>query len=729
MPRVVDPAEIEAIFAADGPLATLLPGYRPRRAQIDMSLAVAAAFGTPRGRLVVEAGTGTGKSLAYLVPALLADGRVIVATGTRALQDQLVDKDAPVAVAAVRALRGEAGPDAERAVLRMKGRNNYLCLLRFEHFDRQRNLGFDDVVVQIGRFARATQTGDRAELVGLPDHLPVWSELDADRDLCLGTACPRYEECFLVRMRRAAEAARVVVANHHLLCADQRLRLDSAGDAGSFARVLPDFDALVVDEAHALPDVATDHFGLSMGTEVLGRLAVDVRRALDRVDDDHRAPLLEAVDAIDATVPVAFGAIEAAVRTPDAGATHSGGRGERALLRITDDVTQSTSILTDALKVLAHDLQRARARVEGSDDVDTAMRRAALDGLAGRTERARAELAFLCGNAIVDDRFVCFVDRTGRGTTITAAPIEVGSPLAGTVFAGEAPVVLTSATLAVGDDVRPFLFQVGLAGDPERDRGLDEATATAAVAGEEGDDDDEVDDVAVDADVVQAIFPSPFDHARRAALYCPTDMPEPDAPDWTRRYDEELLFLLSTSRGGALCLFTSHRAMEDAVARLRAELTARGMRPWKQGDRPRHALLDELRGDARSVLFATSSFWEGVDVRGAALRLVVIDRLPFRVPSDPIVRARAEHARKQGRDPFRDVAVPEAALTLKQGAGRLLRTVDDAGVVAVLDGRLRRRAYGRAFLDALPPMTRVGSRAVLARFWARFVEPVLGLSS
>jgi ATP-dependent DNA helicase DinG len=205
-------------------------------------------------------------------------------------------------------------------------------------------------------------------------------------------------------------------------------------------------------------------------------------------------------------------------------------------------------------------------------------------------------------------------------------------------------------------------------------------------------------------------------------------MPEPDGGDIaTRRFDDELLFLLSLSKGGALCLFTSHRAMDDAVNRLRAELDARGLRVRKQGERPRHALLDELRADLRTVLFATSSFWEGVDVRGAALRLVVIDRLPFRVPSDPLVRARAEHARKQGKDPFRDVAVPEAALVLKQGAGRLLRTVNDAGVVAVLDGRLRKKQYGRIFLDALPPMTRIGSRGTLAQFWTRFVQPALAL--
>ncbi len=718
--RVVSPDEIEAIFAADGPLATLLPGYAPRRAQIDMALSVAACLGTRRGRLVVEAGTGTGKSLAYLIPALLFDGKVVVATGTRALQDQLVDKDAPTAVEAVRRFRHERGGDVDKTVLRVKGRKNYLCQVRFEQLDRQRTLGFDDALVQITRFAATTKTGDRAELTGLPDNLPIWSEIDADRDHCLGSACPRHDTCFLVEVRRAAEEASVIVANHHLLCADQRLRLDSAGDTDSFARVLPDFDALVVDEAHALPDVATDHFGLSAGTDELVRLAIDVRRAADGCDGDSRAALMGDLDDLDATTRTAFGAILVAAgrggTTVDATGDEQGARAERLLLRIDDDVKQTTGALTDALQALAHNLQKARAKLVGKD-VDLALQKATLDGLSGRTERARAELSFLCGSAASDERFVCFVDKGPRGTTLTAAPIDVSSPLSGTVFSGDAPVVLTSATLAVGDDVEPFLRQVGLVGD-------DDANADAD---DDGSDDDPLDERGRD-DVARAIFPSPFDHARRAALYCPTDMPEPDAADIEQRFDDELLFLLSLSRGGTLCLFTSHRAMDAAVTRLRAELDTRGLRARKQGERPKHALLDELRSDARTVLFATSSFWEGVDVRGAALRLVVIDRLPFRVPSDPLVKARAEHARKQGKDPFRDVAVPEAALLLKQGAGRLLRTVDDAGVVAVLDGRLRRKRYGRIFLDALPPMTRVGSRATLAQFWTRFVQPALGIS-
>ncbi|MDP2340973.1 MAG: ATP-dependent DNA helicase [Deltaproteobacteria bacterium] len=701
MPRVVDAAAVEAVFAQDGPLAQLLTGYAPRRAQIDMALRVAQILHTPRGRLVVEAGTGTGKSLAYLVPALLSEGRVVVATGTRALQDQLVDKDAPLAVAAVMALRGESGTPTQ-TVMRMKGRNNYLCKLRWDRFDRQQHFGFtDDVLVQIGRFAKETKTGDKAELKGLPDSFPLWNEIDANKDSCLGQACPVYNECFVVEMRRQAEKASVVVVNHHLLCADQRLRLDAAGfDDGDFARVLPTTDALIVDEAHALADVATDYFGLATGSEVIARLSGDVRRNADACMGDDRAALMDRVVDVDAAAAALFASIGGAVKQ----------RSERALYRPSDENSELALATNGALAQLADALDHARQRLL-DDGVDIVMQKAALDALYRRSERTRAELSYLTGPAAADDRFVLFVDHGPRGTHITAAPIDVSSPLSGTLFAGETPVILTSATLAVGDDVGPFLFTVGLAGRPAPEP-----------------EDSAEDEAVVDDVVVSAIFPSPFDHRAKAALYCPVDMVEPNDPRYLKLFDDEVVFLLALSKGGALVLFTSHRAMEEAHARLKPALQELGIPLLKQGERPKAVLLDELRTQGHSALFATASFWEGVDVRGAALRLVIIDRLPFRVPSDPLVRARGEHARSLGKDPFNDVAVQEAALALKQGAGRLLRTVDDAGVVAVLDGRLRRRSYGKVFLNALPPMTRVGVRKALAQFWIRFVEPALGLS-
>ena len=733
MPRRVTPAEIEAVFAADGPLATLMPGYKPRRSQIDMALAVGRCLETSRGRLAVEAGTGTGKSLAYLVPALLSEKRVVVATGTKALQDQLVDKDAPIAVAAVAAIRGSAA--VEQSVLRMKGRTNYLCKLRYEAFARQSTMDFggDNTLVQLKRFAETTTTGDKAELTGLPDSFSLWSDLDANKDHCLGQACPQYDECYVVTMRKKAESAAVIVVNHHLLCADQRLRLESGGfdDGDDGYGVLPIMDALIVDEAHSLPDVATDHFGLSASSEEVGRLLLDVRKQGDACGPEERTSLIHASAEVgDASTAFFHAASNLGKRDGARDSLRPGEpvRGERLGFVGSDELKALGAAVNSAIQGLGDVLDAARTAFL-DDGVEATMVKAALNGLKERSGRLRATIIYLAGPAATDRQYVCFVDTSSRGVTITAAPIDVRAPLSGTLFAGEAPVVLTSATLAVGEDIEPFLFQVGLTKDAKDSSHDDDdpfADDDHAVVVKDADNNDSGEDVPP-LEVAQAIFPSPFDHPRRAALYAPIEMPEPSSPNWAAHFDEEVIFLLALSRGGALLLFTSHRAMQDAVTRLRPALQELGIPLLKQGDRPKGVLLDELRNSGNAALFATSSFWEGVDVGGAALRLVIIDRLPFRVPSDPLVRARAEHARSLGKDPFADLAVPEAALALKQGAGRLLRTVDDAGVVAVLDGRLRGRSYGQTFLKALPPMTRVGARKSVVQFWVRFVEPTLGL--
>jgi ATP-dependent DNA helicase DinG len=371
----------------------------------------------------------------------------------------------------------------------------------------------------------------------------------------------------------------------------------------------------------------------------------------------------------------------------------------------------------DALKALGTALDGARVTFDGDPGVEASMQRATLNGLVERTGRVRAQLSYLAGPAAEDRSSVCFVDKGPRSTALVTAPIDVRAPLSGTLFSGSMPVILTSATLAIGDDVGPFIHKVGLDVEPVGVEDEDDDAAAAA-------DDDEG---WTPPPVMTGVFPSPFDHAGRAALYAPTTMPEPDQPGYTARFDEEVLFLLELSQGGALVLFTSRRAMDDAVRRLRPALETLGIPVLKQGERPKAALLDELRREGRAALFATASFWEGVDVVGKALRVVIIDRLPFKVPSDPLVRARGDHARSLGKDPFADIAVPEAALALKQGAGRLLRSVDDAGVVAILDGRLRGRRYGATFLKALPPMTRLGAQKTVTQFWVRRVEPALGL--
>jgi len=745
VPRPVDPAIIEAVFADDGPLSALMPGYRTRRAQVDMALAVGRCLNAERGRLVVEAGTGTGKSLAYLVPMLLAGRRAVVATGTKALQDQLVDKDAPTAIAAVTAVltaRGQA-PEQPLRVTSVKGRTNYLCLLRYERWQRQQGLAFDDdanrIEAALRTFAETTTTGDRAELTGLKEGLPIWGQLDCSKDHCLGSSCPRYDECFLVRSRRVADGAAVMVTNHALLCADLAMRQETVD--GFQIGVLPAYDAVVVDEAHGLRDTATDHFGASVSLSETSRFSADLREQSARSGAEEQRRLQVAAQVVD-TAAVAFFAalqIDEGERQPSVPPIDSERAVSRGAYVATDDIKEPARLLDRALTDAgtACDVARAAFDMMGSKD---GLERAALAGLKGRADRLRAAVLFTTTAAPVDAGYVCFVDRGPKDTVLTAAPIDVGGPLAASLFGDLAPVVLTSATLAVGDDVSSFMRDVGLSDDyPPQDDSFDAFDASDDIdssgdVDDDGNSDHDDDDGAgaqpsmPKAAIETAVFLSPFDHARRAALYAPTDMPLPDEPAYAARFDEELLFLLALSRGGALVLFTSHRAMEDAVRRLRPSLQRLAVPLLKQGDRPKAALLDELRAHGDAALFATSSFWEGIDVQGAALRLVVIDRLPFRVPSDPLVRARADAITRAGKDAFSTLSVPEAALALKQGAGRLLRSVDDAGVVAVLDGRLRKRRYGASMLGALPPMTRVGSRRTVAQFWLRYVEPALGLS-
>ncbi len=702
-----------------------------------MALQVAKAIDTPWARLVVEAGTGTGKSLAYLIPALLSGRRVVVATGTKALQDQLVDKDAPVARAAVNAVLGD---DLDRPVLRLKGRSNYLCKLRYENFERQGSLGLGDAgadaLVQLRRFAETTRSGDRAELVGLSESWRGFADVDANRDHCVGQSCPRYDECFVVLARRQAESAAVVVVNHHLLCADQRLRLESGGfdTEGQGFGVLPAMDVLVVDEAHALADVATDHFGVSVSSEDIVRLAGDVRRAADALGSHERdtilltlAQLEQASQAFFVSAVAASKAASASSSSSPPSAARDDEHAARVVFRPTRDVTLRGNDAGDILKMLADDLDDARVTFD-DDGVEATMQKATLSGLKERATRTRAQLIYMAGPAASDQRSVCFIHQGAKNTTLTSAPIDVRAPLSATLFSSPTPVVLTSATLAVGTDVQPFIETVGLDAvgvDDIAGAFVDDAAELDAVDEEGGGDDDERPAVVV----TSALYPSPFDHRGRAALYAPTAMPEPDKPDFQARFDDEVRFLLKLSRGGMLVLFTSRRAMDDAARRLEADVAALGVPLLRQGERPKGVLLDELRSHGHAVLFATASFWEGVDIVGPALRVVVIDRLPFRVPSDPLVQARNDAKKAEGKDPFQSLALPEAALSLKQGAGRLLRSVDDAGVVAVLDGRLRSRRYGRVFLQALPPMLRLGSQRTVRQFWVRVVAPALKLDA
>lgn len=685
-------AAIDAFFAENGPLAKRLSGYKPRSAQIEMAHLVGECLLAEKGRLAVEAGTGTGKSLAYLAAALLADKRVAVTTGTKALQDQLYTKDVPLALACAADLLGaSATEEADPAVL-MKGRQNYLCKLRYERFQMQPTFAFASeaqAFVQITRWAAATSTGDRAEMSTLPEPYTTWNDLDAGAETCIGMKCAHYEQCFVVRMRRRAEGARLVVCNHHLLCADLRVRLESrqaqGGDSSAmgFAKVIPDVDAYLVDEAHALPDVASDYFGVQVSSHALGRLFGDVRKHADGLGGDERAAVLDAMIAAEEHTERLLLQVQV-----------QGKERERVRLSLPSTATSLREAAVEALTGLGKCLENLPDE-SLAEIPNGALRTAERMNLVGRVDTAASEVDFALGKATDDPKYVVVAEPTRRGALVTAAPVDVAAALEGTLFGLAEPVVLTSATLAVAKDVTPFLERAGV-----------------PVEG-----------------TVQRVLPSPFDYARRAALYCPTNMPEPNTPAYAERFLDEARFLLETTRGGALFLFTSTAAMEEGYEALLPVARRLDVPAFKQGDMQKNKLLDELRahaGETGALLCATRSFWEGVDVRGRALRLVVVDRLPFDVPTDPLRKARAELCRSRGGDPFLDQSLPEAALALKQGAGRLLRDVDDAGIVAVLDGRLRTKRYGRVFLETLPPLTKIGGRPALLEFWNRFVRPSLG---
>ncbi len=695
--------DVERFLDEGGPVQRLLPGYAPRPAQIDMAVEVARTI-SEGGRLVVEAGTGTGKSLAYLAASLLSDKQVIVATGTKALQEQLMEKDLPLVTEALFALTGKR----KRAAL-MKGRQNYLCRTRYERFAAEPRFlfaGDKSAYPALEAWAAETVTGDRAEIDGLPDSWATWQDLDAGSETCIGQRCARYQDCFVTEMRRRAVDADLIVVNHHLLCADQRVRLEGLpagaetgnepGGAAAFAHVLPDAQAIIIDEAHALPDVASDYFGVSLSTSRTERLLRDLKGYADALmGPGERLSLLGASELADRAVNAVFEEIGPLATGGDR-VRLDAGRTSKALEQRASEARLALGSLAQRLESLAGD----------DDDLERALSYRAAQGkaLRRRTDQVWAELEFLLGAAREDPRFVAFVEPRKRGLALGAVPIDVAEALSKTLFAGERPVVLTSATLAVAGSTVRFEERVGL-----RPPVIDEASAAPSPA---------------------HVMLSPFDHERRAALYAPQGMPEPGDVTFFERFCEEVRFLVELSGGGALLLFTSYRSLERSHEVLAPHCESLGLVALKQGDAPKARLLEAMRehADERgAVLFATLSFWEGVDVPGRALRLVVIDRLPFRAPNDPVTQARAELHRARGRDPFQELSLPEAALLLKQGAGRLLRTHDDAGVVAVLDGRLRRRRYGKLFLETLPPMTRVGSRRALTSFWLRFVAPALGL--
>jgi ATP-dependent DNA helicase DinG len=631
---VTDPA---VFFDRKGPLARVLPGYEERPAQRKLAQAVAEVL-EAGGLLLAEAGTGTGKTLAYLLPAAELGRRVVISTGTKNLQEQLVQKDIPILARAL---------GRELSVAVMKGRGNYLCLLRFASFAKAgtfRRLEEVPVYRAVEAWAPETRTGDRAEVADMPDSVDFWREVSASSENCIGQSCSLFDSCFVTRMRQRALAADLVVVNHHLLCADLAVR------DGTYGQVIPPYDTLVLDEAHLIEDVATQYFGVHVSSHRVEELARDVERELKAAQLDARDVRAE-VEGVRRRGDRLFGLLHR---------SHPERLGPGWM---------STRVAEESLGLLQR-LEGLRTALLAVPD-----RPEPLAGLAGRTLALAGELAFLM-RAETDDH-VYFVETRGRGVFLRAMPIDVSERLRGLLFDEMRAAVLTSATLAVDGGFTYVKDRLGL-------RPTDEL-----------------------------MLASPFRYEEQAVLYVPKAMPEPQSPEFVDRAAEEVTRLLELSRGRAFVLFTSYANM-NAVASL---IAGRLDYPILiQGEAPKAQLLDTFRETPHGVLLATASFWQGVDVAGEQLSCVIIDKLPFASPRDPVVAARIERLRRKGQDAFGEYQVPVAVLMLKQGLGRLIRTAADRGILAVLDSRVLRKAYGRRFLESLPPARLVHDLSAVARF-------------
>ena len=635
-------SSLDEVFAPGGALASAIPGYRRRADQVEMAQAIGEAIEST-GVLVAEAGTGTGKTFAYLVPALLAGGKVIVSTGTKTLQDQLYDRDLP-------AVRAALASGASAALL--KGRANYVCLYRLRRAVAEGRSATPEEAAQlrrIERFAASTVTGDRADLADVPEDAPIWAQATSTRDNCLGQGCPDYADCFVMRARRNALAADVVVINHHLFFADVVLR-----DEG-VAELLPACNTLIFDEAHQLPETARLFFGESLSTSQLLELSRDARAEL-RVAGGG-SPELEALcnrlERAARDLRLALG--EAPLRLAWPQALRVAGFPE-ALVKI-----------RSALKTLDAALAAQAERSEG------------LGACSRRAGNAYAVLNRLTETDAAED--VRWAEAVGQSVQLHVTPLHSGELFRRQMEDHPRAWIFTSATLAVGQDFGHFTRELGV---PE--------AATRR-------------------------WESPFRFAEQALVYLPPGLPpDPNDPAFTDAVVEAAYPVLQASGGRAFLLFTTLRALRRAH-----ELLRRGSLEYPllvQGTGSRSELLARFRRLGNAVLLGSSSFWEGVDVRGDALSLVVIDKLPFAPPDDPVLAARIDALKSTGRNPFHELQLPQAVLQLKQGAGRLIRDEGDRGVLMLCDPRLLSRPYGKRILESLPPMKRTRSLEEVREFFA-----------
>ncbi len=661
---------VAAAFSGNGELAAAVPGFSPRDSQREMALAVFDTI-AERGTLIAEAGTGTGKTFAYLVPALLAGGKVLVSTGTRTLQDQVFAKDVAMLVKAL-------GLRIDAALL--KGRQNYVCLQRLARAEAEGRLPSRQDAAHlrsIVRFAGVTATGDRAELADVPESATIWPLVTSTRENCIGQECPRLDECFVYRARRAAQAADVVVVNHHLFLADLALRDDAVRD------FLPAVDTVVLDEAHQLPKTAADFFGTGWSLAQLADLAHDARSlGLGSAGGGAAwVPLTQAIEAASRNLRLllAEAGLAAGMRVA---LDRSGGR--TTLRRGISGVDEALSALAGAVKANAGrdaEFDALAPRVAALRG-EIAAWLSALDDHGGpRDDESGAEATE--GVAEADAR-VRWIAVTAHGAQFHATPLAPGAALARAREQQAQAWILVSATLTLAGSFAPFLADIGLR-QARTER-----------------------------------WESPFDFQRQALLYLPRPLPSPLQGDFPERVADASWPVIAAAGGRAFVLCSTLRAVERVAARL-TEAMARdrlALPLLVQGSSTRRALLDEFRRQGNAVLVGSVSFWEGIDVRGEALSLVVIDKLPFAPPDDPVVEARIRRLKAMGRNPFLEYQLPEAVTLLKQGVGRLIRDERDRGVLMILDERLLSKPYGRTVLASLPPFARTREESVACGFFS-----------
>lgn len=645
------------LLGPTGPLAQRLEGYEQRAGQLSMADAVERALADDQ-ILLCEAGTGTGKTLAYLVPALLSGRRVVVSTASKALQEQIAYKDLPLI---------EEHLGLEVGAVLLKGLSNYLCLRRFgelrDGFVDTKMGGTRRRVTEalplVEAWAERTTTGDRAELAELEESHPIWALVTSSSETRIGPRCEHYDVCHVTRVKRAAESAKLLIVNHHLLFADLAIKGEHPGG------VLPNYDVLILDEAHRVEDVATGFFGATVSSGGLERVFADVERSLRASFLHHeKEPPGYVLAARQRSVEL-FAALNASVTSAAEDA-----REPLPELDAHGALRERYFALDEALSVLGQVLG-------GHGPIHDALAQ-----LAGRVTRLREDLTAILypGRTRVG-----WLERRGTGVSIAASPIDVGPLLRERLFSRGLGVVLTSATLTSQGSFAYIRERLGLA-------------------------------AALDAPVEELVVEEALDFANAALLYTPEDLPEVTEPAFANEAAKRITALVLATPGGAFVLCTSVRSMRAFATELASALPER--RRLVQGDAPKRTLLEQFRATGDAILVATMSFWEGVDVPGAALRLVVIDRLPFDVPSDPLVAARCLAIRERGASAFAEYSVPRAAIALKQGFGRLLRTRTDRGVVAVLDRRLTTRGYGKKLLESLPGAQRTKEFSDVERFWA-----------